>query len=147
MKPFAFTLALACAAVMCTDAANVNINWNTQTAATAAPGDTITFNWSGGHNVERLASASKHSSCDMSGSTPVGGSGYNTSGVQWTVPVDAADNAKYYFACSISGHCAGGQKLILTIDADYQSPNAAAEAAVFAAIGFTVVPATIVLLH
>ena len=76
---------------------------------TVAAGDTITFMWSGDHNVYKLADAAAYASCDFAGATDVG----SISPV--TVAVGTTEE---WYACQIGGHCVVGQKLHVTISAD-----------------------------
>merc|ERR1711865_588316 len=67
-----------------------------------ASGDTITFTWSGEHNVYKLANAAAFASCDFAGATHMG----SISPV--TVAVGTTDE---WYACQILGHCMADQKL------------------------------------
>jgi len=74
-------------------------------ATTASVGDKLTFQWSGDHNVWMFATKAEFDSCDFSKASLVGGN----SPVTHTMTQVPA-----YFACKITGHCAGGQKLAVT---------------------------------
>jgi len=70
---------------------------------TVASGDTITFTWSGEHNVYKLADAAAFASCNFAGATNMG----SISPV--TITVAATDNE--WYACKVDGHCVANQKL------------------------------------
>jgi len=77
---------------------------------TAAVGDTLKFEWSGGapHNVYRMPdAASLTGNCDFSSATEVCATG-TTDGGSCTATINALPA---YFACQVSGHCSGGQHL------------------------------------
>jgi len=61
------------------------------------------------HDVTLLADETAYDSCDMTSSTTVGS--FTASPYTWT-PSAAGT---YYFACSVSGHCAAGQKVAVTV--------------------------------
>jgi plastocyanin len=66
-------------------------------------GDTITFAWTGTHNVYLLYS----DSCDSNGALEIG----TASPTTYTfVDADAApEGTEHYFFCAVGGHCAAGK--------------------------------------
>ena len=78
---------------------------------TAHVGDSLHFMWGGdnAHNVHMMANKAAFDSCDFTGATNLGA----------VSPVEYKLTAlPTYFACQIPGHCAAGQKLAVTADAD-----------------------------
>lgn len=77
-------------------------------AIEAHAGDILQFVWEqdyGVHDVKIMADKDAFDNCDFSGATYLG----DASHVQYTLTALPA-----YFACSIEGHCAAGQKLAVT---------------------------------
>ena len=87
--------------------ARAQIPTNPQTI-TAAKGDTVTFTWTGNHNVYQVADAAKIGQCDFAAGTDLGA----VSPVTFTMGDKAV-----YFGCQIPGHCGAGQKLTVTPEA------------------------------
>ena len=79
----------------------------TPSTIAASPGDTISFTWTGEHNVYRMKGADSISSypCDFAGASFLG----SASPVEYVV----GDEAAMYFSCEISDHCGAGQKLTI----------------------------------
>lgn len=69
-------------------------------------GTNVIFAWTGTHDVVQV-DADGLQSCDASSGTSLGNVG--------PVIFDADTAGTYYFLCSISGHCAAGQHLTLTV--------------------------------
>lgn len=87
------------------------LDWNDQFTAdpktrTADADMSVTFEWTGGHNVELMASEEAYNNCDFTGAAALGSS----SGVQ----VTGNDGEVHYYACSVGSHCASGQKVAIT---------------------------------
>jgi len=112
--------------------ANIDFDWNSGfggeqfQALDVSNGDTITFNWSGGHNVYLMPNKAAYDGCDFSSATMI--SGGDTSGVTYTVTTFPT-----YFACEKTGHCNGGQKLTVTETAIDTTAAATTQAATTAA--------------
>jgi len=87
------------------------LDWNDQFTAdpktrTADADMSVTFEWTGGHNVELMASEEAYNNCDFTGAAALGSS----SGVQ----VIGNDGEVHYYGCSVGSHCASGQKVAIT---------------------------------
>ncbi|PKI45581.1 hypothetical protein CRG98_033897 [Punica granatum] len=72
---------------------------------TFAVGDSLAFNYGGGHTVDEV-SQSDYSSCTTGNSISSDSSGSTT------IPLKTAGT--HYFICGSMGHCAGGMKLAVT---------------------------------
>jgi plastocyanin len=98
------TVTVTDAAVVATD---YPINWiitdYTTTSYTATVGDTVTFSWSGGHNVFLHPTGT----CDDAGATEVSSS----SPVIYTF----TEAGSFTFACDVGSHCENGQILTFTV--------------------------------
>merc|ERR1711865_1136907 len=83
------------------------INWiitdYTATSYTASVGDTVTFSWSGGHNVFLHPT----NACDDAGATEVSSS----SPAIYTF----TEAGSFTFACQVGQHCGNGQILTFTV--------------------------------
>ncbi len=104
-------------------AEDIDFNWRITTyqPETAKVGDTITFNWSGSHDVYIHPSGT----CDEDGSIVVG---MNT-GSTFTFKED--DVGDVTFACQVSSHCDAGQIVTYTVnpgDADAPTMSPATSA-------------------
>ena len=81
-----------------------------------AVGGVVYFHWySPNHNVVRMASATHLANCDFSGATtlvPVGSAGTGTA--EYYLPCATAGE-NIYLSCSVSNHCASGQKLTVEV--------------------------------
>ena len=66
----------------------------------------VTFEWTGEHNVELMASEEAYNNCDFTGAAAIG----SLSGVQ----VTGNDGEVHYYGCSVGSHCASGQKVAIT---------------------------------
>jgi hypothetical protein len=90
------------------------IAWKIQPYApiTVAPGDTVTFNWSGNHGVALIPtgdcppSFSNNPAVKILGPTGPQGSPY-----VW----NAKDTGVFWVACPVSDHCSEGQKIQITV--------------------------------
>ena len=71
------------------------------------PGETLTFDWNGGHNVERV-SQEGYENC----------SGFKSDeAVKGPFEFKTSTAGEYYFVCGVGGHCEfGNQKAIVTVD-------------------------------
>lgn len=85
----------------------VNINWiiKTYKPMTASVGDTVSFAWSGWHNVYLHPSQS----CSTRGATLVGSESTRKGSFKFTKP------GKYTFACQVGSHCSMGQIVTFTV--------------------------------
>ncbi|KAF6152138.1 hypothetical protein GIB67_031460 [Kingdonia uniflora] len=79
---------------------------------TFATGDTLVFNYAGGHTVDEV-SASDYASCSVGNSTSSDSSG--TTSMIMNTP------GQHYFICGMVGHCANGMKLTVTVGSDASS--------------------------
>ena len=82
-----------------------------------AVGDKLQFKYNSYHNVYLMASAAKYESCDFSGATELAstshGGGSGSTPNLYEAVVSTAGTL--YFACGVSGHCGGGQKVTITV--------------------------------
>lgn len=93
--------------------AGETLEWSSATPdAFEAATSSLTFAWSGAHDVYRLADAAAFAACDFAGATLVGASSPATAGRAGAVE---------YFACSRGGHCAAGMRVAVS----WPSPLAA----------------------
>ena len=103
MKYFAFTFVFLQAKVQ---AVNHIVNgWSPQggpyPSIDAAAGDTITFVWTGNHNVHRLSV----DNCVTTSQNLI------TSISNTPIPINAVDaGSTFFFACGVGNHCESGQK-------------------------------------
>ena len=112
-------------------AENIDLQWTVQPyqPQSAKVGDTITFNWSGTHNVYIHPTET----CDSAGSTVVGVS----SGALYTFTSE--DVGAVVFACDVSSHCEDGQIVTFNVAANDGAPTSApASAAALNASGLGV---------
>jgi hypothetical protein len=112
-------------------AENIDLRWKVQPyePQSAKVGDTITFNWSGTHNVYIHPTET----CDSAGSTVVGVS----SGALYTFTSE--DVGAVVFACDVSSHCEDGQIVTFNVAANDGAPTSApASAAALNASGLGV---------
>jgi len=83
----------------------------------AQVGQTITFQWEGGHNVFNYPSLS----CDQTGNSLVGA----TSGSQYTFLASdsSPEGTEMFFACNIGdgNHCRRGQSIMVTVYDDLEA--------------------------
>lgn len=102
------SLALLLAATV--HATNIDIQWSIQSYedVTVQVGDTITFTWETGHNVQIYPSGS----CDAAGAILVG----DTPPVVYTFAEEDVDQ-ELFFTCSIDGHCDAGQHITVEVTA------------------------------
>jgi plastocyanin len=85
-----------------------DLGMDPQTLSVAA-GTTVTFSWTGGHNVYAMPDETDFNNCDFGSSTNLG----STSGVS----VDPADGSTKYYGCEVGSHCIMGQKIAITWEA------------------------------
>ncbi|XP_019153382.1 PREDICTED: blue copper protein-like [Ipomoea nil] len=71
-------------------------------------GDSLVFNYPSGHTVDEV-SGSDYKSCSGANSISTDSSGATT------IPLKTA--GKHYFICSVPGHCSGGMKLEVNVEA------------------------------
>ena len=79
-------------------------------AASVLVGDTVTFSWSGYHNVHEVSDAGAFASCDTSGGTQLAPP---SSGGTHSIVMSTAGT--FYYVCAVGGHCAAGQKIAITV--------------------------------
>ncbi|XP_019174177.1 PREDICTED: blue copper protein-like [Ipomoea nil] len=95
----------------------LSVDYGTWSSAkTFKVGDSLVFNYPGGHTVDEV-SPSDYQSCTVGNSISTDSSGATT------IPLKTA--GKHYFICSVMGHCSGGMKLVVTVDggADATTPT------------------------
>lgn len=82
-------------------------------SVSAAPGDTVTFNFDSGHNVYQMPDSTSLMNCDFqaNGAKELGDMGP----VTFMVPADAANGMMWYFSCEVTGHCMKGMKLTVMV--------------------------------
>ncbi|XP_042493709.1 blue copper protein-like [Macadamia integrifolia] len=84
-----------------------NVDYSTWTKGkTFAVGDTLVFNYPGGHTVDEV-SGTDYSSCALGNSISTDSSGSTKITLKTTGP--------HYYICGITGHCASGMKLAVTV--------------------------------
>ena len=80
-------------------------------------GDKLSFKYTEYHNVYLMPSQEAYASCDFSAATELANATYG--GGEGSIPnnYEAVTTATgtLYFACQISGHCAAGQKIAVTV--------------------------------
>lgn len=89
-----------------------------QTVSVTA-GAEVTFTWTGNHNVYKSANKADYDSCTKTGGTMVAPA---TSGGTWKTTLSMAGT--YYYICEVGMHCAGGQKVAITVTAANNNGNA-----------------------
>jgi len=115
--------------------AHVNVDWKLGMSATEQTirvrvGGTVTFTWSGHHNVAETTKM-KYASCDTAGATVLSdahdhthnsddahrrsldGHGGKTSSFTYTAPSSAGTK---YMVCEVGGHCFGNQKVTVAVE-------------------------------
>ena len=75
-------------------------------SVTVKSGESVTFKWSGTHDVYRFPSEAAYKSCDFSSATFVSSSSF-------TLTLRGAGT--FYFACKVASHCKFGQKVAITL--------------------------------
>ncbi|OVA20895.1 Plastocyanin-like [Macleaya cordata] len=84
-----------------------NMDYSTWTSGkTFAVGDTLVFNYGGGHTVDEV-SASDYSSCAVGNSLTTDSSGATS--------ITLKTPGTHYFICGVPGHCGNGMKLAVTV--------------------------------
>ncbi|KAK9130124.1 hypothetical protein Sjap_010611 [Stephania japonica] len=92
-----------------------NYDYSTWTSGkTFAVGDSLVFNFAGGHTVDEV-SESDYSTCT------VGNAITSTSTGPTSVPLKTA--GKHYFICGVIGHCGSGMKLAVTVSGSAPAPT------------------------
>ena len=95
--------------------ADIDIDWyygmgeSSRPSNEPLPGDTVTFTWSGFHDVKFMTGPAED--CDFSGSSLLG----NSSPVVYTVPSDALPGSSINFGCSVGSHCTSGGMYFSTV--------------------------------
>ncbi|KAF5468120.1 hypothetical protein F2P56_012299, partial [Juglans regia] len=85
----------------------IGTDYSTWTSGkTFAVGDSLVFNYGGGHTVDEV-SASDYNSCTVGNSLSTDSSGTTT------IPLKTAGT--HYFICGVVGHCGSGMKLAVTV--------------------------------
>eukprot|EP00884_Botryococcus_braunii_P009474 jgi/Botrbrau1/18528/Bobra.0412s0003.1 len=79
-------------------------------AVTVPSGSTVTFQWNGRHDVNRIPSNACPSDFEASDVSEVAAL---STGGSYTTP--ALPPGTYYYACSVGGHCEAGQLLKVTV--------------------------------
>ena len=73
------------------------------------PGETLTFEWEGGHNVERVSEEGYEDCSGFKSDEPTAG----------PFEFKTSTAGTYYFVCGVGGHCQfGNQKAIVTVNND-----------------------------
>ncbi|RDY13753.1 Blue copper protein, partial [Mucuna pruriens] len=83
-------------------------------------GDSLVFNWSGEHSLGIRTEAIYYDSCNTSAFGPTFRSNGSVSLFRYILP----QTGPRYFICTISNHCARGQKLSINVES--QPPGSAA---------------------
>ncbi|KAL2339952.1 hypothetical protein Fmac_007892 [Flemingia macrophylla] len=83
---------------------------------TFAIGDSLVFNYGGGHTVDEVKE-SDYKSCTAGNSISTDSSGATTIALKTA--------GTHYFICSVPGHCSGGMKLAVTVKATAPSTGKA----------------------
>ncbi|KAG6414240.1 hypothetical protein SASPL_126958 [Salvia splendens] len=97
-------------------------------------GDTITFSWSGTHNVAQVTKEG-YDNCNATGNLLIGQ-------VQTVSPYNFLINSTdpYYFICTVPEHCTNGQKVTVQV----RSWSAAAPSASFSSVFFAIAASTFI---
>ena len=82
-------------------------------------GDKLSFKYTKYHNVYLMPSQEAYESCDFSAATELASDSYGGGEGSFPNVYEAVTTATgtLYFACQISGHCAAGQKIAVTVKA------------------------------
>lgn len=100
-------------------AADIRVNWAlnvSQPPLEATIGDTLTFDFTSGHNVEEFPGQPALESCDFSMATFIDSSG--------PVTITLSSVGTFYFGCSIGSHCTtGGMAVQITVSAPLPVPG------------------------
>ena len=100
-------------------AATKTINWRTQSQGgqydeiTIESGDSLRFEWSGGHDVFKVNSKSDFDNCDTGMNPPSNRLESGNSKKVTTTP----DVGTHYYICTYGNHCSWGQKIKVTVTA------------------------------
>ena len=95
------------------------ITWATQSPGgqydeiTIDAGDSLRFEWSGGHDVFKVNSKSNFDTCDTTGNPPSNRLESGNSKKVTTSP----DVGTHYYICTYGNHCSWGQKIKVTVTA------------------------------
>ena len=93
--------------------ANVDADWvipmDPQTLSVAT-GDTVTFAWSGYHNVYSVSTQAEFDGCTRTDATELAPS---SSGGSYSITLDTPGT--FFYICEVGGHCESGQKLAVTV--------------------------------
>ena len=84
------------------------IPMNPQTL-TIAPGDSVTFQWTGTHNVYQSANVADYNGCVLTGGAMLANTNVNSYQNTFT------GEGTFYFICAIQGHCNSNQKIAITV--------------------------------
>ena len=88
-----------------------------------AIGGTVAFRWTQPHHdVTLMASKSAFDACDFTNSTTLAAAG-GTGESQYYLPCSTAGSTMYV-SCSIGGHCAAGQKVVVNVSASVRAVDA-----------------------
>ena len=87
-------------------------------AANVLTNTSVTFSWSGWHNVYQSASKADFDSCVRTGGTLL-----TAAGLDGTYTTTLVDPGTYYYICEVPGHCGAGQKIAITVVGSLPSPS------------------------
>ena len=94
-------------------AAAANVDWESMhdygvaKTLSADAGETVTFDWTGTHDVWLMADQAAYDSCSFTGATEIHSTSVKTGDV-------AGLGETKYYACSVVDHCNEGQKIAIT---------------------------------
>merc|ERR1712051_106985 len=103
-------LALLCTSLLPLSAAELQIEWTITGEpfeVCILPGETLTFEWDNGHNVERVSQEGYEDCSGFKSDEPVEG----------PFEFSTSTEGTYYFVCGVGKHCEfGNQKAVVTVD-------------------------------
>lgn len=108
---------LSATAQSCTK--TVTIAWTippSKTAVFIQTGQCIKFtkSSSSNHDLLKFSNLSRYSACNFSGAKTI--AAYGNGAPAWSAKtVSFATAGTFYYGCSVSGHCSGGQKIKVTV--------------------------------
>ena len=126
MRAAAAAALLAALAAAPAAALDHQVNWSFSSGGdklVAAPGDTLTFSWSGFHNVAGGPDAGEKAfeACDKAAFPKLDGG--DTPGYVYKIAPDLPGGSKLRFICEVGSHCEQGMKLEVTIEAAAPKPE------------------------
>jgi len=108
-----------------------DVNWDASCFAEACSpmnitrGDSLNFIYGAAHDVVEVADEARYDACDLSGAVVLGGTGDGGNG---GLKKTFSDVGIQYVACSRGTHCESGQKMVVYVHSERDTPVAGAGA-------------------